>query len=71
MLANEAFQEPLLKDEQNYLYKTDPVFIRGGQALVANITGVRVHPTSFTDAAAQKMKYQILKDQELINASNI
>lgn len=60
-----VFQEPLLKDEQNELFKPDFVFFKGDQALVEDIT-VRYEskPTSLADTAAEEVrKYQHLRDQ--------
>jgi len=82
LLVNDAkeidwmvFQEPLLKDGKNELYKPDLLFVNRNQALVADII-VRYNSksTSLTDAAAEKVrKYQHLKDQaqELTNATSI
>ncbi|KFW93817.1 hypothetical protein N336_05718, partial [Phalacrocorax carbo] len=69
------FQELMVRDEQNELYKPDLVFIKEGQALVVDIT-VRYESklTSLVDAAAEKIKkYQHLKDlvQELTNVNTI
>ncbi|KFQ95050.1 hypothetical protein Y956_03504, partial [Nipponia nippon] len=69
-----VFQEPLLRDTQNELYKPDLIFIKEQQALVVDIT-VRFESkqTSLSDAAAEKVrKYQHLKEQirELMNASD-
>lgn len=70
-----VFQELLLKDEQNELFKLDLVFVRGDQAFVLDIT-VRYESklTSLVDAAAETVKkYQHLKDQvqEITNANTI
>ncbi|KFQ96796.1 hypothetical protein N306_08448, partial [Opisthocomus hoazin] len=70
-----VFQEPLLRDNNNELYKPDLVFVKGDQALVVDIT-VRYEskPTSLADAAAEKVKkYQHLLNQvqELTNATRI
>ncbi|KFR07483.1 hypothetical protein N306_14973, partial [Opisthocomus hoazin] len=82
LLANEEkkkewviFQEPLLRDDNNELYKPDLVFFKGDQALVVDIT-VRYEskPTSLADAATEKVKkYQHLRNQvqELTNTTNI
>ncbi|NXU26030.1 PO24 protein, partial [Thalassarche chlororhynchos] len=69
------FQEPLLKDHQNELYKPGLIFVKGGQAFVVDLT-VRYEskPSSFADAVAEKVrKYQEVKEkvQEVTNASNI
>ncbi|KFR02577.1 hypothetical protein Y956_09711, partial [Nipponia nippon] len=70
-----VFQEPLLRDTQNELYKPDLIFIKEQQALVVDVT-VRFESrqTSLLDAAVEKVrKYQHLKEQirELTNASDI
>ncbi|KFZ65179.1 hypothetical protein N338_04655, partial [Podiceps cristatus] len=70
-----VFQEPVLKDEQNELYKTDLVFVKGYQAFVVDIT-VRYEskPTSLAGAVVENVKkYQHLKDQiqELTNVAII
>jgi len=51
------FQEPLLRDDNNELYKSDLVFVKGDQALVVDIT-VRYESksTSLADAATEKIK---------------
>ena len=64
MLVEEAkkedwivFQEPLLRDEQNKLFKSDLVFVKDHQALVVNLT-VRYESklTSLVDTAAENIK---------------
>ncbi|KFR04102.1 hypothetical protein Y956_00801, partial [Nipponia nippon] len=70
-----VFQEPLLRDNQNELYKPESIFVKEEQALVVDAT-VRFESkqTSLTDAAAEKVrKYWHLEDQirELTNASVI
>ncbi|KFP15231.1 hypothetical protein Z169_15067, partial [Egretta garzetta] len=70
-----VFLEPLLRDDNNELYKPDLIFVKESQALVVDVT-VRYESklTSLKDAAAEKVKkYQHLKNQvqELTNTSTI
>ncbi|KFO08882.1 hypothetical protein N312_13286, partial [Balearica regulorum gibbericeps] len=70
-----VFQEPLLKDPQNELFKPDLIFVKGNQAIVVDVT-VRYEnkETSLADAAMEKVRnYQHLRSQvqELMNTSNI
>ncbi|NWQ98217.1 PO24 protein, partial [Burhinus bistriatus] len=70
-----VFQEPLLRDDQNDLYKPDLIFVKEEQALVVDVT-VRFEskPTSLLDAAKEKVqKYRHLENQirELTNATVI
>lgn len=70
-----VFQELLLKEEKSELYKLDLVFVKGDQALVADIK-IRYESKlmSLANSAVEKVKkYQQLKDQieELANDTNI
>ncbi|KFO06208.1 hypothetical protein N312_00884 [Balearica regulorum gibbericeps] len=81
LLAEEAkrkewviFQEPLLKDQQNELFKPDLISVKGDQAIVVDVT-VRYESkeTSLAGTAIEKVrKYQHLKSkvQELMNTTN-
>lgn len=63
-----VFQEPLLKHEQNRLYKPDLVFVKGNQALAVDIT-IRYEskPTSLVDVVAEKVrKYHHLGEHSSI-----
>lgn len=55
-----AFQEPILKDEQNEIYKPDLVFVKGDQAIAIDVT-VRYESklTSLSDTVAMlKTKFK-------------
>ncbi|KAF1456902.1 hypothetical protein FQV24_0000332, partial [Spheniscus mendiculus] len=69
-----VFHKPLLRDHQNELYKPDLKCVKGGQALVVDITIRYKSKLSLADAAAEKVrKYQHLREQvqEVTNADNI
>lgn len=53
----ERFHKPLLRDHQNELYKTDTVFVKGGQALVVGIT-IRYESklSSLADIVSKKVR---------------
>lgn len=71
----ERFHKPLLRHHENELYKTDIVFVKGGQALVVDIN-IRYESklSSLANIAPEKVrKYQHLREQvrEVTNANNV
>ncbi|KFQ27282.1 hypothetical protein N331_11913, partial [Merops nubicus] len=70
-----VFQEPLIRDQNNELFKPDLVFVKNAQAVVVDVT-VRYEskPSSLADAAEEKVKkYQHLTTQvqDLTNATEV
>ncbi|KFQ60903.1 hypothetical protein N334_02244, partial [Pelecanus crispus] len=70
-----VFQERLVRDAQNELYKPDLVFVKEDQAIVVDVM-IRYEnkETSLADAAAEKVKkYQHLREQvqEITNVNNV
>ncbi|KFQ55926.1 hypothetical protein N334_00018, partial [Pelecanus crispus] len=70
-----VFQEPLLRDAQNELFKPDLIFVKEDKAIVVDVT-IRYEftETTLAEAAIEKVnKYKHLREQiqEITNVTNI